>query len=119
MKSAGPATALTTERTDRGIHERKPHVPSRYAQRLLVASLTSFLVLLRQLVHLHGDEMPQRFADVLSAGERFLGPLPAMRRVYDHRRGVARLARTDLTEEFGRYLADVERIVAAIDTLRA
>lgn len=88
-------------------------------ERLLEASLTSFLVLLRHLVHLHGEEAPQGFAEVLSAGERFLGPLPALRRLFDQRRAGRRIARGDLHEEFGRYLTDVERIVTGIDTLHA
>ena len=88
-------------------------------EQLLVRSLTSFLVILRHLLHLRGDETAHAYADVLATGERVLGPLPAFRRVLEHRQATGRLARAEIREEFARYLADAERIVAAVDTLRA
>jgi predicted nucleotidyltransferase len=88
-------------------------------ENLVVASLTTFLVILRHVVHLRGDAAPHGHAEVLAAGERFLGPLPAMRRALEQRRGEARPQRAALREEFARYLADAERVVAAVDTVHA
>jgi hypothetical protein len=88
-------------------------------ERLLVDSLKSFLVILRHVLHLRGDEAPYAYADVLTAGEHVLGPLPAFRRVLDHRLGTRHLARREVRDEFARYLADAERVVAAVDALHA
>jgi len=88
-------------------------------ERLLVGSLKTFLVILRHVLHLRGDDAPYGYADVLAAGEHVLGPLPAFRRVLDHRTGVRRLAKAELRAEFSRCLADAERIVAAVDTIHA
>ncbi len=88
-------------------------------ERLLVSSSVTFLVILRHVLHLRGDETPHAFVDVLAAGERLLGPLPALRRILEHRRSGGRLLRGQLAAEFGRYLADAERIVAAVDTVHA
>jgi hypothetical protein len=84
-----------------------------------VKSLTSFLVILRHVLHARGDETPHAYADVLAAGERLLGPLPAFRRVLEWRQGTSRIARRELRAEFARYLIDAERVVAAVDTLHA
>jgi hypothetical protein len=86
-------------------------------RRLLVESLKTFLVILRHVLHLRGDDAPYAYPDVLAAGEHVLGPLPAFRRVLDHRLGTARLARHEVRAEFSRYLADAERVVAAVDAL--
>jgi predicted nucleotidyltransferase len=88
-------------------------------ERLLVDSLKTFLVILRHVLHLRGDDAPYAYGDVLAAGEHLLGPLPAFRRVLEHRRGTARLASRELRAEFSRYLGDAERIVAAVDALHA
>jgi predicted nucleotidyltransferase len=88
-------------------------------ERLLVESLKTFLVILRHVLHLRGDDVPFAYADVLAAGERALGPLPAFRRVLDHRQRRLRLPSRELRTEFSRYLADAERVVAAVDTLHA
>jgi hypothetical protein len=88
-------------------------------ERLLVDALKTFLVILRHVLHLRGEDAPYAYADVLAAGEHVLGPLPAFRRVLDHRTGVRRLARGELRAEFSRYLADAERVVAAVDAINA
>ena len=89
-------------------------------EQLLIRSLTTFLVILRHILHLRGDETPFALADVLAHGERVLGPLPAFRRILDHRQSGARFfPRHELRAEFSRYLADAERVVAAVDTLHA
>jgi predicted nucleotidyltransferase len=86
-------------------------------ERLLVGSLKTFLVILRHVLHLRGVDQPMAYPDVLAAGERLLGPLPAFRRVLEHRSGRHRLGRRDVREEFSRHLADAERVVAAVDAL--
>ena len=83
--------------------------------RLLTESLKSFLVILRHVLHLRGEQAPHGYREVLTAGERFLGPLPAFRRVLEHRQGKIRLGRAD----FSHYLADAERVVASVDTVHA
>lgn len=88
-------------------------------EQLLVRSVTSFLVILRHLLHLRGEDAAFAYADVLAAGERLLGPLPAFRRLLERRRTPGRLSRGEVRAEFARYLADAERVVAAVDTLRA
>jgi hypothetical protein len=84
-----------------------------------VRSVTSFLVILRHLLHLRGEETAFAYADVLAAGEHVLGPLPAFRRILEGRRKTGRLSRGEVRAEFSRYLGDAERVVAAVDTLRA
>jgi len=88
-------------------------------ERLLLESVKTFLVILRHVLHLRGDDAPFEYADVLAAGEKVLGPLPAFRRVLDHRQRRIRLPSRELRTEFSRYLADAERVVAAVDTLHA
>jgi hypothetical protein len=88
-------------------------------ERLLVESVKTFLVILRHVLHLRGDDVPFAYAEVLAAGERVLGPLPAFRRVLDHRQRRVHLPTRELRSEFSRYLADAERVVAAVDTLHA
>lgn len=84
-------------------------------ERLLTESLKSFLVILRHVLHLRGEHAPHGYDEVLTAGERLLGPLPAFRRVFEHRRRKTRLGRAD----FSHYLADAERVVASVDTVHA
>lgn len=86
--------------------------------RLLIDSCKSFLVLLRQVLRLRAVEAPATYAAVVDAGEAVFGPLPAVRRVLASRAG-GEEAHERLHELFAAYLADVERIVAAVDTLRA
>jgi predicted nucleotidyltransferase len=88
-------------------------------EELLTRSLTSFLVILRHLLHLRGDDTAFAYTDVLAAGEHVLGPLPAFRRILERRRTPGRRSRGEIRDEFARYLGDAERVVAAVDTLRA
>jgi len=88
-------------------------------EQLMVESLKSFLVVLRHLLRLRGVEDVDGYRDVLAAGARLLGPLPVMHRLLDHRTGETRLDAAALRAEFGAYLAEVERIVAALDALDA
>lgn len=86
---------------------------------LMVESLKSFLVVLRHLVRLRGGEGAHSYHEVLAAGARLLGPLPVMQQLLDHRTGAARLGAAALRTQFGAYLAEVERIVAALDAFDA
>lgn len=88
-------------------------------ERLMIESLKSFLVVLRHLLALRHAEIPAGYGGVLAAGEAVLGPLPTMRRLLAHRAGDTRLGAQALRAEFGAYLDEVERIVAAVDTLDA
>ena len=86
---------------------------------LMVASLKSFLVVLRHLLRLRHDEPAHGYADVVAAGERALGPLPTLGRLLRHRTGDGTLTAAALRAELGGYLAEVDRIVAAVDALGA
>jgi hypothetical protein len=87
---------------------------------LMVESLKSFLVVLRHLLRLRGDaDVGGGYDAVLVAGERVLGPLPTFRALLGHRSGEAPLARDAVRAEFGRYLDEVERIVAVVDGVGA
>jgi hypothetical protein len=87
-------------------------------ERLMVESLKSFLIVLRHLTRLRGADPSPDYDEILRTGEGLLGPLPTMRRLLAHRNG-ERLAAPELRGEFGGYLAEVERIVAAVDALDA
>jgi len=86
---------------------------------LMADSLKTFLVILRHLLRLRGVDGAHGYPEVLAAGESLLGALPVMRRVLEHRSGAKRLGAATLRAEFGGYLADVERIVGALDDLDA
>ena len=85
--------------------------------RLLLESTKSFVILLRHALRLRGQSVPHRYAEVVDAGERTFGPMPAIRRLVAER---ARAEAGDpLHDLFATYLTDVERIVAAVDSLGA
>jgi predicted nucleotidyltransferase len=86
-------------------------------EHLMVESMKSFLVLLRHLLRLRGVEAAPDYEAALAAGEDFVGPLPTMRHLLGHRSGTAPLAPRALRAEFGAYLGEIERIVAAVDGL--
>jgi len=88
-------------------------------EQLMIESLKSFLVVLRHLVRLRGGGDVHGYREVLAAGARLLGPLPVMQRLLDHRAGGTRLGAAALRAEFGAYLGEVERVVAALDALDA
>jgi len=90
---------------------------SKALEQLMLDSLKSFLVLLRHLLRLRGAPAPNGYGGVLAGGEMLLGPLPAMALLLSHRRG-ARITRgaRELARE---YVAEAERIVAAVADLRA
>ena len=84
-------------------------------EQVMVDSLKSFLVLLRHLLRLRDVRVAPRFADILTASEGLLGPLPAMRQLLAQREGAARLDPMAVRVTFGTYLGEVERIVATLD----
>ena len=86
-------------------------------ERLMVESVKSFIVVLRHLLRLRGADGGHGYGAVLAAGEGILGPLPTMGRVVGHRAGDQHLPPATLRAEFGAYLAEVERIVEAVDAL--
>jgi hypothetical protein len=88
-------------------------------ERLMVASVKSFLILLRHLLRLRRQDAPQAYAAVLDAGTALLGPLPAMHRLLARRRGGGALPPAEVHATFAAYLGEVERIVAAVDALDA
>jgi hypothetical protein len=85
--------------------------------RLMTDSLKSFLALLRHVLRLRRVEVPPAYAAVLAAGEAAFGPFPAMRRVLGLRGGAPAPGGEPLHALFAAYLADVERLVAAVDDL--
>jgi hypothetical protein len=87
-------------------------------QGAILASLKSFLVLLRHLLALRGTHPGPRYADALRAGEALLGPLPAMRRLLAARDGGEPTGRPRRAE-LAAYLEEAGRIVAALDALDA
>jgi len=84
----------------------------------LLASLKSFLVLLRHLLALRGKHPGPRYADALRAGEAVVGPLPAMRRLLAIRDAGGTDGRASRTD-FAAYLEEAGRIVAALDRVDA
>jgi hypothetical protein len=89
-------------------------------ERVMVESLKSFLIVLRHMLRLRREGSDAHgYASVLGAGETLVGALPVMRRLLDHRTGTTPLAPRTLRAEFGGYLDEVRRIVAALDRLDA
>jgi hypothetical protein len=86
-------------------------------ERLMLESVKSFLVVLRHLAGLRGGTATPGYEPTLVAGEAVVGPLPTMHLLLAHRAGGTRLAASTLRTDFGAYLAEVERIVAAVDAL--
>jgi predicted nucleotidyltransferase len=86
-------------------------------ENLMAGSVKSFLIVLRHLLRLRGADHSHGYDDVLAAGEAELGPLPTMRAVLAHRSGTTPLDGSALRARFGAYLAEVERIVEAVDAL--
>lgn len=86
---------------------------------VLLETAKSVLVLLRHLLRLQGDEVGPRFAEVVEAAERRLGPLPVLRRLVAHREGTSPLAPEVFPILLGGALGESERIAGALDTLAA
>lgn len=78
---------------------------------MMVDSVKSFVTVLRHLLRLRGEPHPRGFDAALAAGEALVGPLPAMRRALGEREA---LQSTGLAEHAAAYVAEVERLVAAV-----
>jgi hypothetical protein len=81
--------------------------------RMMTESVKTFVIVIRHLLRLRGEDAPRAYDAALAAGEAAVGALPAMRHVLAERRDVsadpARLRA--LADE---YVAEVERLVAAV-----
>jgi hypothetical protein len=83
--------------------------------RMMTESVKSFVIVIRHLLRLRGDNVPEAYDAALAGGEAAVGPLPAMRQVLAQRRdGSPDAAR--LRALAGEYVAEVERVVAAVVT---
>ncbi|MDX2166559.1 MAG: hypothetical protein SF182_05825 [Deltaproteobacteria bacterium] len=78
---------------------------------MMVESVKSFLIVVRHLLRLREQRAPAAYDEALSAGERIVGPLPAMRRVLAARPADAP---RDLAGVAHEYVDEVERLVAAV-----
>lgn len=79
--------------------------------RMTVESIKSFLIVVRHLLRLRGVAAPEGYEAALAAAEGVVGPLPAMRLVLAQRGGTASEDPRTLAAQ---YLAEVERLVAAV-----
>ena len=89
-------------------HSRDPAA----LERMMTESLKSFLTVVRHLLRLRGSAVPHAYDATLTAGEAVVGALPAMRQVLAHRVESVKGAR--LHALAGPYVAEVERVVAAV-----
>lgn len=81
--------------------------------RMMTDSVKTFVIVIRHLLRLRGEEVPQAYDTTLANGEAAVGPLPAMRQVLAQR-GDASPDRARLHVLGGEYIAEVERVVAAV-----
>ncbi len=81
--------------------------------RMMADSLKSFLGVARHLLRLRGAAVPHPYEAVLTAAEPVVGALPAMRQVLHHRTG-ATVDMSGVRGLAGEYVAEVERVVAAV-----
>lgn len=78
---------------------------------MMVESVKSFLIVVRHLLQLREQRAPAGYDETLAAGERVVGPLPAMRRVLAARPADAPHNLDGVAPE---YLDEVERLVGAV-----
>ena len=85
---------------------------------LLAASLSTFMVIFRSVVRLHGEEPPTDYEALSNqvGKQTGLDSAPFVR-VVRHVRGSARLSAADIPGVLAGYLAGVQRLVAHIDGL--
>lgn len=81
--------------------------------RMMTESLKSFLIIVRHLLRVRGEAVPAEYDAALSAAETVVGALPAMRAVLAHRQAV-RADAAQLREAAGDYVAEAERLAAAV-----
>ena len=82
--------------------------------RMMTESLKSFLIVIRHLLRLRGAAVPHAYDAALAAGEGVVGALPAMRQVLAHRVDAPAVDPTRLRALARDYVAEVERVVAAV-----
>ncbi|HEV8715770.1 MAG TPA: hypothetical protein VGX03_23440, partial [Candidatus Binatia bacterium] len=81
-------------------------------------SLKTFLILMRNLIRLHGKTGLLTYEKVLDQFERhFQQAFPRLRQLIAIRAGQQQWSGTPLTDFFRDYLAEVQQIVAVIDLL--
>jgi hypothetical protein len=81
--------------------------------RMMTDSVKTFIIVVRHLLRLRGENVPQAYDAALAAGEAAVGPLPAMRQVLAQRHDQSPNA-AHLRALAGDYGAEVERVVAAV-----
>jgi len=81
---------------------------------MMTDSLKSFLIVIRHLLRLHGQEAPVAYDATLAAAEATVGPLPVMREVLARRADASAKGRARLRDLAGAYVDEVERVVAAV-----
>jgi hypothetical protein len=74
----------------------------------------SVLIVLRHLVRLGGAAAPRSYPAAVEAAEALIGPLPAIRGALAHREGEAAPEPEMTRTRAASYVAEVERVVAAV-----
>jgi len=82
--------------------------------RLLIRSLSSFMVLFRALLHLRKLPAPQSAEEILTGLSQVQLRVDAMRKVYDLKRSDLTLTQSELNSLFADYLSEIQ---ATIDSL--
>jgi hypothetical protein len=89
-------------------------------QALILDSLKTFLILMRNLIRLHGKAGLLTYTDVLAQFEQyFQRTFPRMRQLLAIRAGQQQWPATATTDFFGDYLAEVQQVIGIIDHLPA
>jgi hypothetical protein len=87
-------------------------------QTLMLDSLKTFLILMRNLIRLHGKTGRLTYVEVLEQFEQhFHQTFPRMRQLIALRTGQQQWPGTPMADSFRDYLAEVQEIVAVIDFL--
>ena len=91
----------------------------KHLRRLLISSLSSFVVIMGMLLRLKGFIPPPReFLETLAQVEETFGlELDSFRRTYQLKQGYASLSRGELLSLFAQYLEEVRRLAQAADRL--
>jgi len=93
-------------------------VSARRLQDLMVESLSSFAALFAPVLLLHGQEPPVLKRDIVRAAVRLLGLQgEPFERVFGLRESGRTLEEVEANELFAAYMAEVERVIEAVDRL--
>ena len=93
-------------------------VSARRLQDLMVESLSSFAALFAPVLLLHGQEPPVLKRDIVRAAVRLLGLRgEPFERVFGLRESGRTLEEVEANELFAAYMAEVERVIEAVDRL--